>query len=378
MPTAVQPLLRAENLRKVYHVLPRLRSLLGDGTPAHDANVVIAVADVSLSVAPGESVALIGRNGAGKSTLLRLLAGLSLPSAGSVMCRGRMGRLLDLGAGLVDEWTGAENTRSALRLQGESGTRLAAVARFAELGDFFARPVRTYSTGMRLRLAYALAMGLEPDVLIADEVVAVGDESFQRRCALELQRFLDRGGSLVLATHNLYLADKLCQRALWLDGGNVRELGPTKDVTVAYRDVMLSTASVTEVGATHDAATRTTAAAEPQSGAKLLRIASERDETGHNVVTTGNPWTIIVDATELAPRDTWIDLRRVDGTKIARLETRAGRIAFARCDLLPGRFAVELCTRGPDGRAVVRARESLLVRGARRELGSVMLEHEWS
>ena len=376
MPTDGQPLLRADRLRKAYRVLPRLRSLLEDGAPGLAADVVVAVDDISLTVAPGESVALIGRNGAGKSTLLRLLAGLSLPSAGSVTIRGRVGRLLDLGAGLVEEWTGDENARSALKLQGESGARLRAVERFADLGDFFSRPVRTYSTGMRLRLAYALAMGLEPDVLIADEVVAVGDESFMRRCALELQRFLDRGGSLILATHNLYLADKVCQRALWLDGGRIRELGPAKDVTTAYRDAILASARTPGAASTSGDGGEVELA-HHQDGQPLLRIASAGEAGGHNVVSTGSAWSITIAQPALLERAAWIDVLRADGSKVARLDVKQTVIAFGRCDLLPGRFALELRSRAPDGRVVLHAQETLLVRGTRRELGSVMLEHEW-
>lgn len=376
MPTDAQPLLRADRLRKAYRVWPRLRTLLDDGGAGQASDVVVAVSDVSLSVAPGESLALIGRNGAGKSTLLRLLAGLSLPTSGTVVARGRVGRLLDLGAGLVDEWTGDENARSALTLQGESTTRLNAVERFADLGEFFALPVRTYSTGMRLRLAYALAMGLEPDVLIADEVVAVGDESFMRRCAHELQRFLERGGSLILATHNLYLADKLCQRALWLDRGRVRELGPTKDVTTAYRDTVLASAraeSASSGGGDHHPVIETTSTTD---GSPRIRIASEGEEGGHNVVSTGSPWSITLEP-DAPYAESWIDVLRADGSLVSRLIVDRAVIAFDRCDLLPGRFALELRSRSTDGRTVALAREILLVRGARRELGSVMLEHEW-
>jgi lipopolysaccharide transport system ATP-binding protein len=375
-PATPDVVLEARDVRKIYNVIPRLRSLFRPPSdPRQGAHVVAALDGVSLSVARGGALALIGANGAGKSTLLRVLAGLSLPSSGEVECRGRVGTLLDLGAGLVEEWTGETNARSALALQGWSETRLAAIARFAELGSFFTQPVRTYSTGMRLRLAYALAIGLTPEILIADEIVAVGDESFQRRCALEIERFLRDGGTLVLATHNLYLAEKLCGQALWLEHGVVRQAGVTRDVTAAYRDAVAASVVSRNPRSAQQAVHRR----DRDGGAKDVGLAIESlaDEGGEGVVTIGNPWRVHVLGLAHLARDAWIDVRRVDGTLVSRLGVHEGGIEFARCSLLPGRFVLELCERA--GREPsVQARENLLVRGTRRELGSVALEHEWS
>lgn len=370
-------ILRATAIGKVYHVIPRLRSLLAPDTAASsaDGGTVEALDGVSLTMAEGEAVAIIGANGAGKSTLLRILAGFSQPTAGTLACDARRGTLLDLGAGLVEEWTGQANAVSALTLQGEPLTRLDEIARFAEIGAFFQQPVRTYSTGMRLRLAYALAIGLSPQVIIADEIVAVGDESFQRRCALELQRFLADGGTLVLATHNLYLAEKLCQRALWLDHGRVRQAGATREVTAAYRETALARS---RPPAGSKPVRRTTELERPSSeiGAALLTIESAADEGGRNVVTTGNTWCLrILGEVE---SDRWIDLRHADGTLVSRLHPQGGSVEFPSCSLLPGRYVLELYERcGGTPGETMRAREVLLVRGTRRELGCVLLEHEW-
>jgi lipopolysaccharide transport system ATP-binding protein len=284
--------------------------------------------------------------------------------------RARLATLLDLGAGLVDEWTGESNARSALSLQGLSPDRLASVQRFADIGEFFSKPVRTYSTGMRLRLAYALAIGLEPEILIADEVVAVGDEGFQRRCAVELQRFLDGGGTLVLATHNLYLAEKICRRTLWLERGVVRQCGATHDVTRSYRDsVALQRSPVrpaTDVALPDGAPDR----------AADITVRGAPDAPP-NVVTTGSPWRIEFAGIALG-RAAWIDVRRIDGTLVARLDLDGtSGLELPACPLLPGRFVVELCQRDGAGDGSVRRRCELLVRGARRELGNVLLEHEW-
>ena len=368
-------ILRVTDVGKVYHVLPRLRSLFSDrAAPGDTANRVTALEGISFEVPAGGALAIIGANGAGKSTLLRVLAGLSRPSSGAVECDARIGTLLDLGAGLVDEWSGETNARSALALQGLPLSRIDEIARFAELGAFFTQPVRTYSTGMRLRLAYALAIGLLPEVLIADEVVAVGDESFQRRCALELQRFLGDGGTLVLATHSLYLADKLCQRALWLEHGVVRQSGPTRDVTAAYRDAALATVRAR----TADASTEQRS--EPATGSDdehSLWVEGLAEEGGRGVVTIGNPWTMQIRGAAAHDGAAWVDVRRADGTHVCRIAPCQRVLEFSSCWLLPGRFSLELCVASPDSGHVVRARDTLLVRGARRELGSVALEHEW-
>ena len=363
--------LRADRVGKVYQVVPRIRPLLTGKRPAADAAAfVAALTDVSLEVAHGEAVALIGANGAGKSTFLRILAGLSRPTSGFVEHRARLGTLLDLGAGLVDEWTGEANARSALSLQGSAPDRLAEIARFADIGAFFGKPVRTYSTGMRLRLAYALAIGLRPDMLIADEIVAVGDEAFQRRCAMELQRFLAAGGTLVLATHNLYLAEKLCQRTLWLEHGKVRECGPTHDVTRAYRDAMHAS------GQRPRSASVKREVATGRPGEPCLTVRGASEDGLPNVVMTGEPWRI-----ELAHPErsggSCLDVRRIDGTLILRIEMgEAEWLALPACPLLPGRYLIE--TRGVVGAEPGSVRQELLVRGARRELGNVVLDRQWT
>lgn len=367
--------LRADRVGKVYHVVPRLRPLLTGRLPSgEESDRVTALSDVSLDVAKGEAVALIGANGAGKSTFLRILAGLSRPTRGSVSRHARLGTLLDLGAGLVDEWTGENNARSALSLQGASLDRLSEVQRFADIGEFFSQPVRTYSTGMRLRLAYALAMGLEPDILVADEIVAVGDEGFQRRCALEMQRFLDDGGTLVLATHNLYLAQKLCQKALWLEAGRVRAAGATHDVTQAYRDGVArkrsSHAVITEDG--------TLSRNDRVSGVKVTVRAAD-GAASYGVISTGAPWRIELVGFH-AQRPARVDVRRIDGTLVLRFDTSGeSQLDFRACPLLPGRFVLEVWQAGDGvlGRSAS-SREEFVVRGARRELGSVVLEHEWT
>jgi len=199
-----------------------------------------AVEDVSVVVKPGDSLGIVGDNGAGKSTLLAMFAGAATPTKGSLEVSGRVGSILELGAGFHGEFTGRENIFLAGAAQGFSradiARRLDEIIDFSELGDFIERPVRTYSTGMFLRLAFSLATSVEPDVLVIDEALAVGDQRFQAKCAERIERFVSSGRSLVFCSHNLYQVKKLCQQALWLESGKVAALGKAYEVVDTYAD----------------------------------------------------------------------------------------------------------------------------------------------
>jgi ABC-type polysaccharide/polyol phosphate transport system ATPase subunit len=184
-----------------------------------------ALDDVSFDLARGEALAVIGRNGAGKSTLLKLLYGLVKPDRGEVRLHGRLAALIELGTGFHPLLTGRENVQLGAALQGFADRDTEELHRkvidFAELGEFIDTPVQSYSSGMRARLAFALAAQLEPDVLLVDEVLAVGDFAFQRKCVLQMRQFLDRGGSLLLVSHNTHQVQSVCQRGILLDRGRI-------------------------------------------------------------------------------------------------------------------------------------------------------------
>jgi len=198
-----------------------------------------ALRDVSFSVEPGESVAFIGHNGAGKSTLLSLVAGLSPPDEGQVSVKGRVAALLELGSGFHYDLTGVENVRLNASLLGMSRRRtdelFDRIVDFAGIGEYLHEPVRTYSMGMVLRLAFSVAFHLDAEVLIIDEVIAVGDLEFQRKCLdriLELQR---SGRTLLFVSHSSYVVQQFCRRAVWLDHGRVKMDGSASDVLGAYQ-----------------------------------------------------------------------------------------------------------------------------------------------
>jgi ABC-type polysaccharide/polyol phosphate transport system ATPase subunit len=199
-----------------------------------------ALRDVSFSLRKGESLGVIGRNGAGKSTLLSLVAGLAQPTEGRVTINGRVAALLALGAGFHPELTGEENLRLNASLLGLTRKRTNElhddIIAFADIGDFIREPIRTYSTGMMMRLAFSVAVNVDPDILILDEVFAVGDQEFQNKCFERIRRFRAEGKTLLFVSHSTALVREICDRALWLTNGEVTLDGPVGDVLEAYSD----------------------------------------------------------------------------------------------------------------------------------------------
>jgi lipopolysaccharide transport system ATP-binding protein len=197
-----------------------------------------ALRDVDLDVPRGGSLGLIGSNGAGKSTLLRLLARVGRPDTGSITVRGRIAALLDLGAGFHDNLTGRDNVMVTGVISGLSRSevrrRFDEIVAFAELPESIDNPLRTYSSGMRLRLAFAVAMTIEPEILVVDEVLAVGDRHFQQKCVERITRLRTQGCSLVLCSHDLGLVGSLTDSIAWLHGGRVRHVGPAAQVVNEY------------------------------------------------------------------------------------------------------------------------------------------------
>ena len=199
-----------------------------------------ALRDVSFAVESGQSLAVIGQNGAGKSTLLNIATQLCSPSEGTARINGRVAGLLELGAGFHPDLTGAENVRINAALLGltrrQVNQRFDSIVDFAGVGDFIGEPLRTYSTGMRMRLAFAVAVNVDPDILIVDEVLGVGDQAFFTKCFERIMEFRRAGKTLLCVSHDLHSLETLCDRALWLDHGRVAQLGPLRQVAQAYTE----------------------------------------------------------------------------------------------------------------------------------------------
>jgi ABC-type polysaccharide/polyol phosphate transport system ATPase subunit len=200
---------------------------------------VCALRDVSLVIEPGERVGVIGPNGAGKSTLLKLLAGVYEPTRGRRIVTGRVSSLFDLMVGFEPEATGWENIRYRGYLQGETprtlSHKISDIAEFSELGEFLNMPVRYYSAGMLVRLAFSIATAIEPEVLIIDEVLSVGDMAFQEKARRRMREMMAQAELMVVVSHDLDSLADLCLRGLWLDHGRVREQGPMKKVINSYK-----------------------------------------------------------------------------------------------------------------------------------------------
>jgi ABC-type polysaccharide/polyol phosphate transport system ATPase subunit len=197
-----------------------------------------ALKGVSFDVAEGRTLGIVGRNGSGKSTMLKLVAGIGRPTAGSVNVRGRVSALIELGAGFHPEISGRENVYINGMMLGlakrEIASRFDDIVAFAELEDFIDAPVKTYSSGMYMRLGFAVAIHVDPDVLLVDEVLAVGDEAFTHRCLDKFAEFRRRGRTILLVTHSLDLVARFCDEALWLDAGVARAQGDPRRVIDAY------------------------------------------------------------------------------------------------------------------------------------------------
>ena len=238
-----EPILDFENVSKFFYRhggQMLLRDRLAHMFRPVSADRFYALRDVSFRLEHGESLAVVGSNGAGKSTLLNIATSLCEPSDGRVLIGGRVEALLELGSGFHPDLTGAENVRIKASLLGLSRRqvreRFDQIVEFSELADFINEPLRTYSSGMWVRLAFAVAINVDPDLLIIDEVLGVGDQNFFNKCVSKILEFRHAGKSLLCVSHALETLERMCDRGLWLDHGKVMMQGSVKEVLKAYRD----------------------------------------------------------------------------------------------------------------------------------------------
>jgi ABC-type polysaccharide/polyol phosphate transport system ATPase subunit len=235
-------MIRVDGLSKSYrvfdHPMDRLKQLFAGGRGREYYTTVLALTDISFSVARGQAVGIVGRNGSGKSTLLEVISGTVAPSRGSAKVQGRVSPLLELGSGFNPEFTGGDNVYLSAAVMGlsrrEIDQRFSEIRAFADIGDFFDRPVKTYSSGMFARLAFAVAVHVDPDVLVVDETLSVGDIAFQQKC---IQRMFElrRGGlTLLFVSHDPYQVKTVCDLALYLREGRLARFGEAGSVVDAY------------------------------------------------------------------------------------------------------------------------------------------------
>src|SRR6187455_641900 len=350
---------------------------------------VWALRDVSAHVARGEAVGLIGRNGSGKTTLLRLIAGIIKPTSGRVRSEGRIGSLLELGAGFHMDFTGRENVFLNGAIQGlpraELKRRFDEIVAFAELENAIDRPVRTYSSGMTMRLGFAIAAFLDADILLLDEVFAVGDEAFQRKCFGVIAAFKERGGTILFVSHDASAVERLCDRAVLLREGRLAFDGPVHEAITRYRRAL----------ADEDGAAATNG--HGPSGSGEARIAAARlvtaDGESRDRFLAGEPFGLDVAlAGSVAAPSLHLEVRDASGLLVAEDLVETARLGWdpagdglgLRLDvgappLQFGRFEVTLALIGDDGRLLDRLARPipLLVYPDDESRGLVRLEGTW-
>ena len=373
---------------RVFRRPDRLRalfSLLVGREPEHRTPVLDGI---DLVVRRGESLGVVGENGAGKSTLLKLITGVLAPTRGTIRVAGSIGALLELGAGFHPEYTGRENIGLAGKLLGFGDDELAEaiprIIEFADIGDYLDEPVKHYSSGMVVRLGFAIVAARRPDLLITDEVLAVGDEAFQRKCIRWIEDYLADGGTLMLVAHGMYHVQKLCRHALWLHQGRAAAYGDVFDVTQQYLAYL-------ERRGTKDEARAATAGLE----FRIRSIALDGDAgLAGLVLVQGAPVIVdvVVDSREGREPQLALGVVRADGTAVYGVSTEIDRaraierveggyrfrIAFEPLALLPGNYQVRAHAMDPEAMRVFDTDERpLVIRGASRELGLVRLPHRW-
>ena len=390
-----RPLIRVDGVSKFYPRVhkpgERLRAfaaLLAGREPQGGAEVLH---DIRLEIHAGESFGIIGENGAGKSTLLKVLTGVIRPSRGSLSVHARVAALLELGAGFQPEFSGIDNVRMKASLLGMSARqldqRMDAILSFADIGEYIHEPVKHYSSGMVVRLGFAVVAASDPELLITDEVLAVGDESFQKKCINWIESFLQRGNTLLMVSHSMYMVQKLCQRALWLHEGRAQQLGDVFTVTQAYL-------------AWHEArnAEEKRQRESLQGAGGLYRVDSFNlagdDRAGDTRLSAGQD--LQVELTLYSPDGRppvgLFGIVRADGTPVYGVATDFDqvkpqqldphrfrfRLRFKAPALLPGMYSVRGHAMDPEGlRLCDTAEKRLHVPGESRELGFIRLPHDW-
>jgi ABC-type polysaccharide/polyol phosphate transport system ATPase subunit len=380
---------------------------------------VAALRDVSFAVHRGESFGVIGRNGSGKSTLLKLVSGILKPTSGRIVVNGRVAALIELGAGFHPEITGRENIYINGIMLGltrkEIDARLDSIVEFSGISEFIDQPVKTYSSGMYVRLGFAVAVHVDPDVLLIDEVLSVGDEEFSARCIAKIQEMKYRGVTLMFVTHQLDQVRTLCDRALWLDHGEPQVIGDPMRVVDAYlqeiaghnvgaRVSPAAPSPTPDEGAGEDTRAPTAAAANDLieeerwgSGEVILKRVALVDESGHDLVALGAAAHVVIDM-EIEVRVPQTDfvfgigIYHADGTCVYGTNTDleglmadrldgSGRVRFVvpSLDLVGGSYRIDAAVHSRNGRSFDYRRGVVrFVVGSRfHDTGVYRPRHEW-
>lgn len=373
----------------------------------------VVLNDISFSVKRGEAIGLIGENGCGKSTTLKLLTRIMYPDDGIIETRGRVSALIELGAGFHPDMSGRENIYTNAAIFGltkaEIDSRLQTIIDFSELGDYIDNPVRTYSSGMYMRLAFSVAINVDADVLLVDEILAVGDAVFQAKCFNKLREIKARGTTIVIVSHSLGQIEQICDRSIWICDGQIRAEGTPRDVHPAYLAYMGEkqsehTVEPEKASTTATADTAAETVEEPINeknrwgngdahitGVRLLDVNGQ----AKTVFRTGEPMRIAIDyvvRTPLTNPACGIGIFRNDGLQCYGTNTQIDRISnvqfrkdgcivcnISRCQLLPGEYTLDVAIHTEDGFAYDywRMATDFQVYSETQDVGVTRLEHSW-
>jgi lipopolysaccharide transport system ATP-binding protein len=393
------PLVRMQNIGKDFpvattglrHVKTIWSLLTGRGEYAHFS----ALRGVDLKIYAGQSLGLIGENGAGKTTLLKIIAGVIKPSTGKVEINCSVGALLELGAGFHPEYTGRENIYLTAALMGMSKSDMAenieSIIDFADIGEHIDKQIKHYSSGMFVRLGFAIVTAMCPDLLITDEILAVGDEAFQKKCIKWMESYLSDGGTLILCSHSMYHINKICRKTFWLQKGQPRLYGDSPDVTREY----LAHFEEKNYKAEHNKTLKVTPEKNDNEKYAIKKLWLEDQNNNHaSSVTTGKD--MYVCGTVYSPDQripvVVIGVLRADGTPIYGISTEVDRfqpnelgpnsfgftLHFKRLPLLPGKYLIRAHAMDPEGMRIFDPMECHLnVLGQTREIGLCYIEHAW-
>ncbi|CAO0824036.1 O-antigen export system ATP-binding protein RfbB [Desulfarculales bacterium] len=389
---------RREMLQRSYGTWKSL--LLSPFAKKRGHDYVTVLDGLSFQVAGGSTLAVIGQNGSGKSTLLKIMAGIYKPDQGSVTVRGRMSSLIELGAGFHPEFSGRENVYLNGTILGlskkEIGERFDHIGTYSGLGDYIDAPVRTYSSGMYVRLGFAVAVNVDPDVLLVDEVLAVGDEAFAQKCEDKINQLKRSGKTIVLVTHDLGAVKKYADEVIWLDGGCLAARGEPLRVIDAYRQKV----SLAEDDIRRDQCQPQEALSQKRwgDGQVLIEVVRVLDQDGaeHAVFQQGQALTVEMDyrqvrltaelvfgvaihnAQEVLCYGTNTHIDRAD---LGPLPERRGRVQFnvSRLDLVQGTYLLDVAVHARDGRAYdyIKRAASFAVRSGLGDEGVFRPPHVW-
>ncbi|HEX4965880.1 MAG TPA: ABC transporter ATP-binding protein [Thermoanaerobaculia bacterium] len=365
-----------------------------------------ALEEVSFSLPRGEGLALIGENGAGKSTLLKILAGITAPTAGSFAVRGKVASILELGSGFHPEFTGRQNVVLNAAMLGlsqeEVRRKMPDILAFSELGEFIDQPVKVYSTGMAMRLGFSIATQVEPDVLIIDEALSVGDGYFQKKCMDRLRLFVEGGGTLLFCSHAMYYVSAFCQRALWLRHGRAEGLGPVADVVRDYENFLVAkSAQAGQAGASgpRDQTDRPDQPAPPSGASGMparIRAARLVEPAADALYRPGEAWELEVECEADDPRrelHLGVGLNRSDGVEVSSFATHldglpplvgdnryAVRLRIPALPLVKGEFTLYIFLMDEGGLHVYDQRvlpNVFTVHSPSYAFGIVRIDHAW-